>query len=217
MGEKKFSPLYLLSALYIIGVYAFVPLYLLLNHGAAQATSQAEYSANTTDLPLLIPVVLGVLNLIAVLTLGRRASREQLLNCAIAIKYALIPFYIAGGLCIAAALLMMFTPVVIMVFLGPAIAIFFSIAGYVILLGGAPYAVGYLVRAGKEGVHHKALCIVAGILQFIFTADVISMMILALKEKKCVKATIFLLIVLLLAVAALVLFVIVKMVGVVLE
>lgn len=58
----------------------------------------------------------------------------------------------------------MFTPVVIMVFVGPAIAVVFSVAGWLILLGAAPYSVGWLVRCSKERAHHPAV-LIAGIIR----------------------------------------------------
>ena len=191
--KTKFTPLYLLSALYIISVYAFLPVWFWMNKDAAAATSQADYSETAVNFPLAIPFVLGIVNLLAVLILSKRTTCEQMLNCALAIKYALIPVFIAGGLCIVLAILMMFTPVVIMVFVGPMLAFVLTVAGWLIMAGAAPYSIAYLVKASREGIHHKALCIVAGILQFVFTADVISLMVLALKEKKWVKATIVLL------------------------
>ena len=211
--EQRFSPLYLLAGLYILGVYAFVPLFLLLNRDAGEAHSQAEYDAMVSEFPLLIPLILGIVNLIAVIALRRHTTRGQLLNCALAVKYALVPFYIIGGLCIAAALLLMFTPVVIMVFVGPAVAVTFSFAGWLILIGAAPFSVGYIVKANRERVHHKALCIIAGVLQFFFTADVISMMVLAFKEKKWVLVTAILLLVLIAAVLIISIWLIVKIVG----
>ena len=200
--HSRFSPVYLFAALYIIAVYAFVPLLILFNKDALGADPETKLSMQSVALPLLIPVIPGLLNLAAVLILRRKLSREQLLSCALAVKYALIPFYILGGLCIAAALLLMFTPVVIMVFIGPAVALIFSAAGWLILLGSAPFSIGYLVHAGREGIHERPLCIAAGILQFFFTADVVSMMVLALREKKWLLATRIVIAVLVIAVLA---------------
>lgn len=214
MKEKAgFTPLYLIAALYVIGVYAFVPLFYIFNMDASAAASQAEYNEKSNSLPLLIPLVLGAVNLIAVLLLRKRTSRAQLLNCALAVKYALIPFFILGGLCIAAAILLMFTPVVIMVFVGPAVAVIFSVAGWLILLGSAPFSIGYLVKARQENVHHKALCIAAGVLQFFFTADVISMMVLVFKEKKWILVTAILLLLVLAAILILGIWLALKIAG----
>jgi len=81
------------------------------------------------------------------------------------------------------ALLLMFTPVVIMVFVGPAIAVSLSVIGWLGLLGAAPFSVAYIVRACKEGVHGKALSVFAVIFQFFFSVDVIFVIILAIKDR----------------------------------
>ena len=217
MKEKaQFSPIYIFAALYVIGVYTFLPLFFLLNKDAAQAQSQAEYSEQSVGFPLLIPVILGVINLIAVIALRKHTTREQLLNCALAVKYALVPFYIMGAFVIAVALLLMFTPIVIMVFLGPAIAGTFSAAGWIIMVGTAPFSIGYLVRARDEGIHHRTLCKIAGVLQFFFAADVISMMVLAFKEKKWIKTTVFLLLILIAGLSIITIWGLIKAVGAIL-
>lgn len=196
----KGSAAYLSAALYIIGVYAFVPLLFLFNQDALGAGAEAKLSAARIVPPLLIPVVLGLLNLSAVTALRKKTTRDQLLNCAMAVKYALIPFFLIGGCCIALALLLMFTPVVIMVFVGPALALTLGAAGWIVLLGSAPFSVGYLVRANREGIHPRGFCILAGILQFFFTVDVITMTVAAFREKKWIKATVMLVLILLAAV-----------------
>lgn len=148
---------------------------------------------------LLIPLVLGIINLIVVIVGKNKIDRVQLLNCVVIIKYALIPFYIIGGLCVTIALLLMFTPVVIMIFIGPAVAVIFSTLGWIAMVGTAPYSIAYIAKSCKQGIHGKVLSIAAGICQFFFTVDVISIMILALKEKRCVKITVATLSILLLA------------------
>ncbi|MBR5362951.1 MAG: hypothetical protein IK134_06485 [Oscillospiraceae bacterium] len=208
--QRKFCPLYIFAGLYIIGVYTVVPVLYLLNRDVISNDTHGTLTAGSVLLPLLIPVILGLVNLFAVIILRRSVRREQLLNAALAVKYALVPFYLTGGLCIAAAILLIFTPVVIMVFLGPAVALTLGTAGWLILLGSAPFSVGYLARAKKDGVHAPALCITAGVLQFFFTADVVSMMILAIREKKWIRVTVALLILLLTAVIGAVIWLILK-------
>lgn len=209
-NQRKFCPLYIFAGLYIIGVYTVVPVLYLLNRDVISNDTHGTLTAGSVLLPLLIPVILGLVNLFAVIILRRSVRREQLLNAALAVKYALVPFYLTGGLCIAAAILLIFTPVVIMVFLGPAVALTLGTAGWLILLGSAPFSVGYLARAKKDGVHAPALCITAGVLQFFFTADVVSMMILAIREKKWIRVTVALLILLLTAVIGAVIWLILK-------
>ena len=208
--QRKFCSLYIFAGLYIIGVYTVVPVLYLLNRDVISNDTHGTLTAGSVLLPLLIPVILGLVNLFAVIILRRSVRREQLLNAALAVKYALVPFYLTGGLCIAAAILLIFTPVVIMVFLGPAVALTLGTAGWLILLGSAPFSVGYLARAKKDGVHAPALCITAGVLQFFFTADVVSMMILAIREKKWIRVTVALLILLLTAVIGAVIWLILK-------
>lgn len=208
--QRKFCPLYIFAGLYIIGVYTVVPVLYLLNRDVISNDTHGTLTAGSVLLPLLIPVILGLVNLFAVIILRRSVSREQLLNAALAVKYALVPFYLIGGLCIAAAWILTFTPVVIMVFIGPAVALALGTAGWLILLGSAPFSVGYLARAKKDGVHAPALCITAGVLQFFFTADVVSMMILAVREKKWIRATVILLFLLLAAVIGAVIWLILK-------
>lgn len=208
--QRKFCPLYIFAGLYIIGVYTVVPVLYLLNRDVISNDTHGTLTAGSVLLPLLIPVILGLVNLFAVIILRRSVRREQLLNAALAVKYALVPFYLTGGLCIAAAILLIFTPVVIMVFIGPAVALTLGTAGWLILLGSAPFSVGYLARAKKDGVHAPALCITAGVLQFFFTADVVSMMILAIREQKWIRVTVALLILLLTAVIGAVIWLILK-------
>ena len=77
----------------------------------------------------------------------------------------------------------MFTPVVIMVFMGPTIAVVLYIIGWLGLLGAVPFSLAYIVRACKEGVHGKVLSVFATIFQFFFTMDVIFVIILAIKDR----------------------------------
>ena len=199
--EKRFHPLYLLAAAYVLAIYLFPFLWLALNKAPEGGIVQAEDSSLTPEmiLPLLIPGVLGLVNLGAVLALREHITREQLLYCAIIIKYGLIPFFIVGGGCIALTWLLTFSPVVIMIFIGPVIVALFSVLGYISMLGSAPFSIAYLIRSKREAIHHPLLLAAGGIMQFFFTLDTLSLMVLALKEKKCVKATIVMAVLLILA------------------
>ena len=86
------------------------------------------------------------------------------------------------------ALLLMLTPVVVMIFIGPTVAIVLSAIGWLGLLGAAPFSIAYIVRACSEGVQGKVLSVFAGIFQFFFTLDVIFVIILAVKDRSFVKA-----------------------------
>ena len=137
----------------------------------------------------LLPFLMGVVNLIVVLTVGRKWTRKTLLNCTLIIKYGLIPFYLIGGCITISVTLAALFPLPLMVLFG-LVTVVFLIFGYGILLGAAPYAIAYLIKSCKEGRHSKAVVILSGICQFLFSFDVFSMMILTIKEKHLVKTTI---------------------------
>lgn len=172
--------IYIMPVLYVLSAY-LLPVIL------SGLSKVSDTGAGSPAAPLWfwgLPVLFGIFNLILVLTVGKRATRTQLLNCARIVKYGLIPFYILGGICIALCILLMFTPVVIMVFVGPAVAFMLSVIGWIILACGAPYSMAYIVRAYKENVHDGALSAFAGIFQFFFVMDVIFLIILACKDRR---------------------------------
>ena len=119
----------------------------------------------------LLPFLMGVVNLIVVLTVGRKWSRKTLLNCTLIIKYGLIPFYLIGGCITISVTLAALFPLPLMVLFG-LVTVVFLIFGYGILLGAAPYAIAYLIKSCKEGRHSKAVVILSGICQFLFSFDV---------------------------------------------
>lgn len=168
---------YLIPILYVIVSYTFFLLPGLFN----QVVELQIISA-------LLPFLMGVVNLIVVLTVGRKWSRKTLLNCTLIIKYGLIPFYLIGGCITISVTLAALFPLPLMVLFG-LVTVVFLIFGYGILLGAAPYAIAYLIKSCKEGRHSKAVVILSGICQFLFSFDVFSMMILTIKEKHLVKTT----------------------------
>ena len=118
---------------------------------------------------MVMPIVLGLINLAVVLILGKRISRVQLLICTRIIKYALIPFYVVGGFCIIVALLLMLTPVVIMIFVGPTVAIVLSVIGWRWAVRSS-YLFNCLYCKGmRRGSTRERCCLLfAGIFQFLF-------------------------------------------------
>ena len=174
--KKKFPVIYLLAILYVLSAY--------LGPVALLAMPDSDAASIITSWLFWLPVILGVVNLIVVLAAKSKMERKQLLVCSMIIKYALIPFYLVGGLLIVLCLLLMVTPIVFMVFVGPMMALILGIYGWVILLGAAPFSVAYIVRSYKGGFHSKALLIISAIMQFLFTMDVIFITVLAVKERK---------------------------------
>lgn len=169
---------YVLPILYLIASYTFLLL--------------ANLFHNTVELKMiafLLPFLIGFLNLIVVLTAGRKWSRKTLLNCTLIIKYGLIPLYLIGG-CIAVSITVAaLFPLPLMIFFG-IVAVALLLFGYGILLGSTPYAIAYIVKSCKDGTHSKKAAILSGICQFFFVFDVVSMAVLALKERHLVKTTI---------------------------
>ena len=169
---------YILPVLYVIVSYTFFLL-----------AGCFDNAIKLQILSILLPFIMGIVNLIVVLTVGRKWSRKTLLNCTLIIKYGLIPFYLVGGSITVYVTLMAFFPLPLMALFG-LVTIVFLIFGYGILLGAAPYAIAYLIKSCKDGIHPKWLAVLAGICQFFFSFDVLAMMVLTLKERHRVKTTI---------------------------
>lgn len=169
---------YILPLLYVIVCYTFFPL-----------ANAFDTSLNLQVLFVILPFIMGIANLIVVLTAGRKWTRTTMLNCSLIIKYGLIPFYLIGGAITAQVTVIAFFPLPLVSLFG-LLSIVFLILGYGFLLGSAPYAIAYLIKSAKENVHPKALAVIGGICQFFFCFDVLSMMVLTIKEKHLVKTTV---------------------------
>lgn len=175
----------------------------------------AGFFDNTMELQILsilLPFIMGIINLIVVLTAGRKWSRKTLLNCTLIIKYGLIPFYLLGGSITVYVTMMALFPLPLMALLG-LVTIVFLIFGYGILLGSAPYAISYLIKSRKDGVHPKWLAILGGICQFFFSFDVLAMMVLTLKERHRVKTTLAIFCAMFLAVLIIILYAVVTLIS----
>ena len=191
---------YILPVLYVIVSYTF---FLLANFFDTAITLQI--------LSILLPFIMGVVNLLVVLTVGRKWSRTTLLNCTLLIKYGLIPFYLIGGSITIGVTVLALFPLPLLALFG-LVTIVFLLFGYGILLGAAPYAIAYLIKSCKEGVHPTWLAILGGICQFFFCFDVFAVMALTLKERHRVKTTIAVFCTMCLAVLLLILYVVLHLV-----
>lgn len=117
---------YLIPTLYVIVSYTFFLLPGLFDH-----------VMELKILSILLPFIMGVVNLIIVLTVGRKWTRKTLLNCTLIIKYGLIPFYLIGGSITIGVTVAALFPLPLMALLG-LVTIVFLIFGYGILLGASP-------------------------------------------------------------------------------
>lgn len=176
-GKKGFRPIYLLAIAYVIVIYTILVSFIVLDDDEIRIGV------------LWLPILAGLLNLILVTVFRKRISREELLNCAIIVKYCLIPFYMLGGLGVLGVLILSVIPVPFMIFMGLA-AVLMLVYGWIVIICSAPFSIAYIAATYKEGRHNKILLVIAGIMQFFFTVDVISIMFLAIKENKWVKTSI---------------------------
>ena len=185
---EKTNWLYILSIIYVIVAYTFIFISAYINQLDLPENLVSAKNAFALFF-LFLPIILCVINYIMMFTIGKKVNQKTLLNCTVLVKYGLIPFYILGTVLILGFLLFSFIPVPFMIFVGPYMAIVLSVIGWLILIGSAPFSIAYIIKSYKEGIHGKALSIITGILQFSFVFDVVSIMILALKEKRWKKLT----------------------------
>ena len=98
---------YILPVLYVIVSYTFFLL-----------VGCFDNAIKLQILSISLPFIMGIVNLIVVLTVGRKWSRRTLLNCTLIIKYGLIPFYLIGGSITVYVTLMAFFPSPLMALFG---------------------------------------------------------------------------------------------------
>ncbi len=135
----------------------------------------------------MIPtVIISVISLIFIIVFRKKISRERLLSRTLFIKFSLMPIYIIGGILIAISLLLTISPVVVMIFVGPTVAITLAVIGWVLLACSSVYSVPCIIKLFREGesVVSKALCIFSIVAQYCYVLDIVSIIILAFKEKK---------------------------------
>lgn len=192
---KGFHLIYLWGLFYVIMTYAYPVITFMtvpkvdasVNSSAAyEEAAKAQNGSLGSDLPLVvlaIPVVLLIMSIV-IAARSKNLHRRAFLVTAELIKYLLIPFYIMGGIAIVLFFLLMFTPVVIMIFVSPVVIGVLCVLGWVSLAGSAPFMIAYLSKAVKDKKLGKLLALVIGFFQFFFAMDVITTIICAIKEKK---------------------------------
>ena len=120
-GKKGVRPIYLLAIAYVIVIYTILVSFIVLDDDEIRIGV------------LWLPILAGLLNLILVMVLRKRLSREELLNCAIIVKYCLIPFYMLGGLGVLGVLILSVIPVPFMIFMGLA-AVLMLVYGWIVMI-----------------------------------------------------------------------------------
>lgn len=182
--SKGFHLFYLFPLFYVVSVY-LIPVF-----------AAGLEKGNLLSYLIYLHVLLGVVNIIVGIRFCKPGNRIMLLYGAVFVKYALIPFYIVGGLALMITFLMSFIPVPFMIFLFLPVSAIGAVAGWLILALGAPYAISYLYLSVKEGDCPKIMAVICGVLQFFFTADVIVVMVLAWREHKWRKLSIAIIVIL---------------------
>lgn len=198
--KKGFRPFYIFPLLYVISIYIYL-FSVVEDIGVAQ--SFAGY----------LPIVFGIVNIVVSILYCKPQNRILMLNAAVFVKFALIPFFIVGGLAVFMSFFLSFIPVPFMIFVGPMLGLMGIFVGWVILVLESPYVISYLRLSSKAKLRSKGMVILHSILQFFFTVDVFDVMVLAIREGKWKKLILCLCILAVLLVVFLFLFIATGFVG----
>ena len=102
-----FQPFYIVPLLYVISVY-LIPVILAV---------MSKWENTPVTYLLCIPLIFGIANVINAIKFCKPENRIMLLNAAVLVKYALIPFFLVGGLFEAASIFFSLIPVPFAIFL----------------------------------------------------------------------------------------------------
>lgn len=192
-----FHPFYILPVAGLVLTYGYIVLFVISSNFLRSTYGNGEFG-----LPFaffFFPLIITVVNIVVTAVYGRTLDRRYLLGAALILKYGLIPYFVAGGMLIAVFFLLIFTPVVIMIFVSPPIIFVLSVIGWITLSESAPFMVAYFIKAAKEGAFSRNGVRAAGnvvfsvfgcIMQMFFCLDVLAAVIACFKEKRHVKLTI---------------------------
>ena len=192
-----FHPLYIWSIACVVLTYGYIVLFAV-SSNFLRSFAGTEKS-NFPMVFFLFPFFLTIANTVVTATYGRKLDRRYLLGAALILKYGLIPYFVFGGFVIAVFFLLIFTPVVIMIFVSPPIIIVLSIIGWVTSTESTPFMVAYFVKGAGEGVLSRkgprsaagiVFAVFGCIMQMFFCLDVVATVICCFKEKRHVKLTI---------------------------
>jgi len=193
-SHEEYGSLYKWGFFYIIMTYLYPILYCITipNYRdvadwdiIGQTINDLQNSEIGRRIPLIflaVPIILLIGSIVTVLK-SKCTDRKQFLNVAKMIKYALIPYYILGVVLMIFLILMIFTPVVIMIFLTPVAITIMCIMGWFSMAGTAPFIIAYLKRGEIDNAHNKTFSTLITVMQFFFGVDVAGTVICSLKEK----------------------------------
>ena len=198
-GEFKggFHPLYIWSIVSLVLTYSFVFIFALLTNLLRDTYLEGLSVLQTAT--LFFPLVITITNTVIAILMNRKIDRRFFLGASLILKYGLIPYFIAGGFLIAIFFLLIFTPVVIMIFVSPPVIICLSVIGWVSMSESAPFMVVYFVNAAKDGVFDSKklkktgsvlYAVFGSIMQMFFCLDVAAAVAACFKEKRHIKLTV---------------------------
>lgn len=177
---KKYNWVYLVEILYVLVCYFFL---------LSSVTNKLNYFFSflpsiLSGIFFLSPLLFVIFNWIFTLRLFKKLDEDILLKITVIIKYSLIPFFIIGGILIFGISLLSIVPYPGLFVIGifPPMLMFM---GWMILLGAAPFSLAYIIKAYKKGQVNFIIFVLSIISQFIFSLDVIAVMYLTFKVKKC--------------------------------
>lgn len=196
-----FHPVYIWAIACLVLTYGYVVIFAVMSNFLRDSYGSSGLDAIQTAV-LFFPLILTIVNTVIAILCSRKIDRRYFLGASLIIKYGLIPYFIVGGLLIAIFFLLIFTPVVIMIFVSPPIIIALSVIGWISMSESAPFMIVYFVKAAKEGALSGkktgmkggiAFAIVGSIMQMFFCLDVVSAVIACFKEKRYTKLSIVIL------------------------
>ena len=181
---KESKHITLLAILFLLSVYGAPAI-------AVGLTSLVEKVPSVLSHILFgLPVCVAAIGIIYMKQHWANIDRITLLRCSVLIKYLMIPFFVGCVLICLMFLLFLFTPLVFMAFAAPIAILYIMGIGWLYMVCGSAFSAAYGLKAREEGAHGNVFGVLAIISQFFFVVDVIAIMILTLKEKKYVAASV---------------------------
>ncbi len=197
-NEKKGTGNRILAFLYVISIYASL-------------IGSMIWIDKDSDVPLgcilsvmAVPILIWICCIIYNKKNYEVMDRKAMFDAVILMKYLMIPLFVVGGFCVCAMALLSFIPVVFMIFVGPVAVIILCVMGWCYMVSGLAFSLPYFKKVREEQAYGAGLTVLATICQFFFGLDVLTFMLLTLKEKRWAKLTIVSIVIAIIIVLALI-------------
>ena len=163
--------------------------------------------------PFLIPLLIPVINTVIAIVLRNKVHRYYFLNTAMLMKYMLIPYHI-----IAYCLMFIFAMgnvllLVLIMFSGFIMALGVGITDWLVMAESIPFMFVFLKDSSMGTINRKTYVTVMRVLQFFPVVSIVSSLVAALKEKRCIILTIVAAAIAILTVIAIILLIILGVAG----